>query len=147
MGSHTDFAGEFGCTPTLSQAHAGYLRQFSRTRSMKRDPALAATLPDPLREAVGLSIGDEGAYFVGGLGLRGQDADPSVTDHNTPPGQLSYGGVENEFRDRYEERQRRIEAGECQPGLWCQWIPSDDGTAIEWDGGEKFYEYVAGSGI
>lgn len=27
-----------------------------------------------------------------------------------------------------------------QPGLWCQWIPSDDGTKIMWDGGEKFYD-------
>lgn len=25
------------------------------------------------------------------------------------------------------------------PGLWCQWEPSDDGTSIAWDGGEKFY--------
>ncbi len=29
-----------------------------------------------------------------------------------------------------------------QPGLWCQWVPNADGTAIEWDGGEKFYSYV-----
>ena len=28
-----------------------------------------------------------------------------------------------------------------QPGLWCQWRPSDDGMEIEWDGGEKFYDY------
>lgn len=27
-----------------------------------------------------------------------------------------------------------------QPGLWCQWKPTDDGKGIEWDGGEKFYE-------
>lgn len=27
-----------------------------------------------------------------------------------------------------------------QPGLWCQWEPSDDGTTISWDGGEKFYD-------
>ena len=26
-----------------------------------------------------------------------------------------------------------------QPSLWCQWTCNDDGTAIEWDGGEKFY--------
>ena len=26
-----------------------------------------------------------------------------------------------------------------QPGLWCQWAPSDDGTKLEWDEGEKFY--------
>ncbi|NVM33993.1 MAG: hypothetical protein HWN81_00255 [Candidatus Lokiarchaeota archaeon] len=29
-----------------------------------------------------------------------------------------------------------------QPGLWCQWTPSDCGNYIEWDGGEKFYNYV-----
>lgn len=26
-----------------------------------------------------------------------------------------------------------------QPGLWCQWRPTDDGLGIEWDGGEKAY--------
>lgn len=28
------------------------------------------------------------------------------------------------------------------PGVWCQWIPNREGTALEWDGGEKFYNYV-----
>jgi hypothetical protein len=33
------------------------------------------------------------------------------------------------------------------PGLWCQWVPVDmteEGlsSAIGWDGGEKFYDYV-----
>lgn len=28
------------------------------------------------------------------------------------------------------------------PGFWCQWVPNSEGTAIEWDGGEKFYNYV-----
>jgi hypothetical protein len=27
-----------------------------------------------------------------------------------------------------------------QPGLWCQWIPTVDGSAIEWNGVEKFYD-------
>lgn len=31
---------------------------------------------------------------------------------------------------------------ETQPGLWCQWIPSSDGTKIEWGEGEKFYNYI-----
>lgn len=26
-----------------------------------------------------------------------------------------------------------------QPGLWCQWAPTEDGDALVWDGGEKFY--------
>jgi hypothetical protein len=27
-----------------------------------------------------------------------------------------------------------------QPGLWCQWVPTEDKMSLEWDGGEKFYE-------
>jgi hypothetical protein len=29
-----------------------------------------------------------------------------------------------------------------QPGLWCQWVAGDGGNSIEWDGGEKFYDYI-----
>lgn len=29
-----------------------------------------------------------------------------------------------------------------QPGLWCQWIPSEDGNELHWDGNEKFNKYV-----
>jgi hypothetical protein len=29
-----------------------------------------------------------------------------------------------------------------QPGLYCQWVPNEDGTELQWDGGEKFYHYV-----
>lgn len=28
-----------------------------------------------------------------------------------------------------------------QPGLYCQWEPSDDGSSIAWDQGEKFYAH------
>lgn len=27
-----------------------------------------------------------------------------------------------------------------QPGLRCQWEPTEDGTAIKWNGEEKFYK-------
>lgn len=30
-----------------------------------------------------------------------------------------------------------------QPGLWCQWVSNDEGTAIEWDQNEKFYNAAA----
>ncbi len=43
----------------------------------------------------------------------GQNHEDDVIDYNAPP------------------------AG--QPGLWCQWIPTEDGKALEWDYGEKFY--------
>jgi hypothetical protein len=60
--------------------------------------------------------GVEGEFFVDGTGMFGQDRDDTIIDYNRPPA--------------------------TQPGLWCQWIPSEDGTAIEWNGGEKFYEYI-----
>lgn len=56
---------------------------------------------------------NNGPYYIG-TGAFGQDREPDIIDYNEPP--------------------------PPQPGLWCQWVPTDDGTAIIWDGGEKFYE-------
>ena len=55
-----------------------------------------------------------GPYYVGGTGMAGQDHEADVIDYNSPP--------------------------KGQPGLWCQWVASDEGDRIEWDGGEKFYD-------
>lgn len=59
----------------------------------------------------------KGPDYVDGTGFMGQGADDDVIDHNRPP--------------------------PGQPGLWCQWVPTDDGQFIGWDGGEKFYESAA----
>lgn len=116
MGYTTDFSGAFTLDRPLTPEHRAYLTKFNETRRIQRDPQLAARLPDPEREAVGLPIGPEGDFFVGGRGFMGQDGDDSVVSYNTPPN--------------------------SQPGLWCKWAPNDDGTAIVWDEGEKFYEYT-----
>ncbi len=54
------------------------------------------------------------------FGVEGEfyfgDDDSGVIDYNRPPS--------------------------SQPGLWCMWVPTEDGKGIEWDGGEKFYDYV-----
>jgi len=56
----------------------------------------------------------QGPYYVGRSGFMGQDdTDRGIINFNTPP--------------------------EGQPSLWCQWIPTEDGSAIEWNGAEKFY--------
>lgn len=60
--------------------------------------------------------GEEGEFFVEGKGVAGQDTDSTVINQNQPPAK--------------------------QPGLWCQWVPTEDGEYLEWDGGEKFYNYV-----
>jgi hypothetical protein len=57
---------------------------------------------------------EKGPYYVDGKGYAGQDEEPDIRNYNTPP------------------------AG--QPGLWCQWVPTPDGAAIEWNGAEKFYD-------
>ncbi len=54
-----------------------------------------------------------GPYFVRGSGEYGQGKDDDIEDYNSPD--------------------------PIQPGLWCQWQPTDDGTSIAWDGNEKFY--------
>lgn len=116
MGYYTDFSGKFNLNKPLAENHAAYLRKFSETRRMKRDVSILGNMPDPVRESVGLSVGYDGGYFVGGSGYAGQERDASILEYNHPP------------------------AG--QPGLWCQWVPNGDGSAIVWDDGEKFYDYV-----
>jgi hypothetical protein len=66
------------------------------------------------RNIVGYGV--EGEFYVDGKGFCGQDEDGTVIDSNRPPS--------------------------TQPGLWCQWIPNDEGTELVWDGNEKFYNYV-----
>lgn len=60
--------------------------------------------------------GVEGEFYVDGEGPFGQDREDNVIDYNRPP--------------------------KTQPGLWCQWAPTEDGYGLEWDGNEKFYNYV-----
>jgi hypothetical protein len=68
-----------------------------------------------MKRNVDEAFGIEGEFFVFGTGSYGQDHDNSIVDFNQQPS--------------------------TQPSLWCQWVPNEDGTAIEWDGGEKFYAY------
>jgi len=116
MGYTTDFEGRFNLNKPLSEEHSAFLHKFSDTRRMKRDASKTRERPDPIRKAVGLAVGPEGAYFVGEGGFAGQDNGPDVLDHNDPP--------------------------EGQPGLWCKWVPTEDNEGIEWSGAEKFYDYT-----
>ena len=61
-------------------------------------------------------FGVQGEFFVFGGGSFGQDREPNIVNFNEPPS--------------------------TQPSLWCQWTPSYDLMAIEWDCGEKFYNYT-----
>jgi len=116
MGYHTDFYGAFSVTPTLNSEHRAYLEAFATIRHMKRNTNLLADSPDPVRKAVGLPLGVEGGFYVGSTEDYGQRQTPDILNYNSPSSD--------------------------QPGLWCQWTPNPSGDLIEWDGGEKFYEYI-----
>lgn len=115
MSYDMEFRGEFVVQPPLRPEHLAYLRAFNRTRHMKRDTAVTAALDDAVRLAAGLPVGDEGGYFVGDAGDWGRDVGEGILDYNTPPA--------------------------AQPGILCNWTPSDDGTAIGWDGQRKFVDW------
>ncbi|GAA6614977.1 hypothetical protein [Scytonema sp. NUACC26] len=113
MGYTTEFSGKFQLDRPLFDFQALYLLDFARTRRVKRSLSILTTIPDPGREAVGLPLGEEGGYFIN---ESHPQAAESVIDENRPP--------------------------KGQPGLYCQWQPTSDGCAIEWNGHEKFYRYV-----
>ncbi len=50
-----------------------------------------------------------------------------------------------DFADARHEHEEQIADG--LPSYWCQWVPTNDGTHIVWDYGEKFYYYEVWIGI
>ena len=120
MGYYTDFYGAFSVTPDLTDEQVNYINTFSETRRMKRDINVLMEQYDgkygyPGKTGTAEEIyGKEGEFFVKNDGICGQTIDETVLDYNVPPS--------------------------TQPGLWCQWVIN--GNELEWDGGEKFYNYV-----
>jgi hypothetical protein len=116
MGYTTDFFGSFTLDSPLSIAQKNFLEEFAETRRMKRDVTKIPSIPNKNEKMIQLlkEVG-LGLEYYGGTGDFGQDRDPSVVDFN---------------------------ASGIFPGLWCQWVPSEDGKEIVWNGSEKFYYYV-----
>ena len=115
MGYTTDFRGEVEISPALNEEQINYINTFSGSRRMKRDVEILKKLYAG-KHGLGGSYGVEGEFFARDDGNCGQTRDDSILEHNYPPS--------------------------TQPGLWCQWIIAEDGKVLEWDEGEKFYEYV-----
>lgn len=141
MGYSTNFSGSLTISPALTEIQTKYIKQFNETRRMKRNASIAESFSDPTRIAVGLPIGVDGAYYVGSTENHGQNRDESILDFNEPPGMIER-PAENDWNTWWTQRNEYIQSGKCQPGLWCGWTVTDDGTQLKWDGGEKFYEYV-----
>jgi hypothetical protein len=150
MGYTTDFDGALKLTPTATEEQRDYINLISGTRRMKRN---VSKLMDKYKGKHGnpFAIGNdpediyghEGEYFALDDGQYGQESDGTIIDYNTPPGQIGWQEARHmNFNDMWQENERRNADLECQPGLWCQWIITEDGEELVWNGGEKFYYYV-----
>jgi len=112
MGYHTDFSGDgFQTDKPVDEETYQLLHLISSTRRMARDNS-------KLAEQLGLTLKQVEKKY----------------------------GVEGEFygTDSYSEDKTIINVNQSpapQPGLWCQWMMDEDKQTIDWDGGEKFYEY------
>lgn len=112
------YPNSFELDQTLAPLHLAYLRIFTRMRHVRWWENVLTTLPDPLREAVGLPIGPDGSYYVGGVDRQllyyFASDDPAIQDYNWPPKQ--------------------------KPSLHCPWEPTSDGQAIHCHYADRFYD-------
>lgn len=124
MGYSTDFTGSFTLDKPLTAEQSEYLKMFSGTRRMKRNTNDIKKITGKALNSrclilianLGLGLGKDGEFFCGPLDDFGQEHDVSIVEYNNPPS--------------------------TQPGLWCQWAPTEDNSGIEWNGAEKFYHYT-----
>ena len=148
MGYQTILTGKFKFNRELTETEANYINLLSTTRRMKRDVSILmeqykGEYGNPFAESntPEAIYGREGEFFAMNDGDFGQRQNRSIMDFNTPPGQVVR-SWDIPFLEHQTETNRRIDENLCQPGLWCQWVVSDDRKSLAWDGNEKFYSYV-----
>lgn len=116
MGYTTYFSGSLEFNKPVTEQLRDYINRFSYTRRMPRNNEKIKEIYPNWKELCFFGeLGNNGEYFAPMSINYGQDRDDSIIDYN------GY-------------------SCSVHPGLWCQWIINDNGE-LEWDGGEKFYEY------
>lgn len=114
MGYSTDFFGHFNLSKKLTKDQSDYLHLFSRSRHFEIDVSMVKQ--SDLMKRLDISIGKEGCFYIGQTIYNINYGLPYTINYNKPP-------------------------ADC-PGLWCDWIPTEDNCGIQWGGGEKFYNYT-----
>jgi len=129
MGYSTDFNGSLKLSRQATEEERDYINLISDTRRMKRDVNKLMELyqgkygnPFAVDNTPESIYGEFGEYFVK------DTSDSSIIDHNCAPGESHYGSPKS------------TKIG--QPGLWCQWVIDEYGYELEWNGAEKFYNYI-----
>ncbi len=105
-GYEIQFTGSLTLDRPLLPQHFAYLNRFVQIRHVTCSVEYLQDVPDPLREAVGLPLGPEGAYFVGINFDKENIRQPIVLKINKPP--------------------------QAQPYLWCHWRLDPDGLTLKY---------------
>jgi hypothetical protein len=115
MGYCTDFRGHFKLERPLAPHHLAYLQAFNEAPHVRWNVDLVKEYPDPLREAVGLPLGENGCYFTSHNFIK--------SDDDYPPWVVYRGRVKND---------PAYLGGVCpgMPNGSCDWRPNDDGTEL-----------------
>ena len=145
MGYTTDFSGRLNLTPAATAKQVQYINEFSATRRMARDVnKLMKLYNGEFGRPMPFKLTDEQKSHV--LALEAEGLSVSVVSKK-PINAIEVYGIQGEFlaNERSENDGSVINQNQepsTQPGLWCQWVLTKDGEHLEWDGGEKFYNYI-----
>ena len=121
-----EYHGRFELNKPLTENISKFLHEFSKTRHYQRE-----FTPEE----------ENGKWFV-------DPEDKYQIDFNDPEyKKILLNCKSMKERKEYERNRWGIidynKHPENMPGLWCQWIPTEDNQGIMWDKGEKFYNAKA----
>lgn len=132
MGYYTSFSGQLDILPAIEPHHRAYLEKYFDMPHYGYHEDKVATLPDPLREAVGLPVGTDGAFV---LAVENPD-EHWTTDGITlePP---KVGAREGWLKNMWQPPTG-------VPNGWCHWQLDPDESALRGpEDSAKFYGYHA----
>lgn len=117
MGYTTDFTGSFKVSPPITDENIlQRLKILNETRRIIRDSnKIAQKLNISLDECIA-KYGIDGEFYSSDANIFSFKSDETIINYNLPP--------------------------ITQPGLWCKWKYNINENTVEWDGNEKFYDYV-----
>ena len=116
MGYNTCFEGSINIDKPVDEETKKLLHGLNTTRRMKRNVnKLAELLNISVENCIEL-YGDQGQLYFNNDGEMGQSITKDIVNYNDPP--------------------------TSQPGLWCNWRLNEQNNTIEWDEGDKFYDFI-----
>lgn len=149
MGYTTDFSGTLKPDKKIPMWLFNYINAFSEARHVQVNvEKFKAKYPDWQERCYRGDVGKEGAFLVIPWEVH-QPRDPNEWKATHDYLNAIYNGQKPKEIPLLMDGNRQPEG---VPGLWCQWIfsPAEDApkdaeeidAELEWDGGEKFYNYV-----